>query len=106
MKQFQDWKKSMQMFATILMSLFLMLCAGCSTTSREAYQATKVVEVYPPAALMAPCPKPYRPVKTTGDLVRRLNATESALSTCSAQVDVIRSWRSSSTPPAILDKTN
>ncbi|MHC1550356.1 Rz1-like lysis system protein LysC [Phyllobacterium sp. K27] len=47
---------------------------------------------------MVPCPKPYRPVKTASDLVKRLTATESALRTCSAQVDGIRSWRSSTAP--------
>ncbi|SDP92617.1 hypothetical protein SAMN05428967_4487 [Phyllobacterium sp. YR620] len=79
--------------ASILMGLCLSLCAGCST-SPKAFQATKVVEVYPPAALMAPCPNPYREVNTTGDLVNRLTATEGALKTCSAQIDGIRAWRS------------
>ncbi|WP_354345998.1 Rz1-like lysis system protein LysC [Phyllobacterium ifriqiyense] len=48
--------------------------------------------------MIVPCSKPNRPVKTNGNLVKRLTATESALSTCSAQVDGIRSWRSSKAP--------
>jgi len=47
----------------------------------------------PPSALLVPCPRPFKPVTTTGGIVDQLNATRGALRVCSAQVDGIRKWR-------------
>lgn len=69
-----------------------MLCAGCSTGPKPL-SAPEMINQLPPQALLTPIPDPYRPVKTTGDLVIRLNATESALKVCTAQVGGVRSWR-------------
>ena len=46
-----------------------------------------------PAALIKPCPPPYRkPIETTGGFIERGDQNEAALATCSAQVDGIRAW--------------
>jgi hypothetical protein len=56
-------------------------------------QAPEVVPVLPPVALVAACPSGYRAVSTTGDIVKRLTATENALAVCSARVEGLRRWR-------------
>lgn len=91
-RPFLDWKKTMKACAPILPLLFLTLCAGCSTAPK-AHQAPQVIKQLPPLALLTAIPDPYRPVKTTGDIVNRLTATESALRVCTAQIDGVRAWR-------------
>lgn len=74
------------------MALSLTTFSACSTVP-EIVTAPTVVVAEPPEALLIPCPKPYRPVTTTGGLVDQLTATRGALAVCSAQVDGIRRWR-------------
>ena len=65
---------------------------SCSPIPEVVTKPTLIV-MEPPSALLVPCPKPYKPVTTTGGVVDQLNATRGALKVCSAQVDGLRRWR-------------
>lgn len=77
---------------------FLPTFSACSTVP-EIVTAPTVVVAEPPEALLIPCPKPYRPVTTTGGIVDQLTATRGALAVCAAQVDGIRRWRDENRSP-------
>ena len=80
-------------FAATSTLLCLTLCGGCTTVPPEVVVKTVVVKERIPAALIKPCPPPYRkPIETTGGFIERGDQNEAALATCSAQVDGIRAW--------------
>lgn len=66
----------------------LALLSGCVTT-----QTVKVpVKVYPPAALMAPCPHPEATATTNGELLAYLEDMASALRSCNQDKQALRDW--------------
>ena len=86
-----------------MLALSLPTFSGCSTAPKIVSR-TEMVVAEPPAQLLLPCPKPYRPVTTTGGLVDQLTATRGALATCAAQVDGIRQWRDEGRAAAQADR--
>ena len=63
------------------------------TAKPTVVAAPSVIREKIPASLLRPCPgKSRKQLVTTGDIVDRLTQTESALATCSAQVDGVRRW--------------
>lgn len=77
---------------------FLLISASCSTPPKQiVVTKTEVIREKVPDAYLRKCPGPSRkPIVTTGDIIDRLTQTESALATCSAQVNKIRKWNSAS----------
>lgn len=74
--------------------LFLLILSGCSSVPKQiVVTKTEVIREKVPDAYLRKCPGPSRkPIVTTGDIIDRLTQTESALATCSAQVNKIRKW--------------
>lgn len=75
----------------ILMSVFLMICAGCSTEIQPPPQP-QIVKIKLPAHLLVECREVDKyPLVYTRDIIQRLQDTETALTECKLRVkEIIR----------------
>ncbi|WZL04140.1 hypothetical protein FLHKCMKP_CDS0098 [Escherichia phage KS_A3] len=74
----------------ILMSVFLMICAGCSTEIQPP--PPQIVKIKLPAHLLVECREVDKyPLVYTRDIIQRLQDTETALTECKLRVkEIIR----------------
>lgn len=68
-----------------------MICASCSTTAPLV--RVEVVKEVPPEAIFTPVALADREIKTTRDVIDRLNDTTTAFNQCSFQLMQGRKWR-------------
>ena len=75
----------------ILMSVFLMICAGCSTEIQPP-PPPQIVKIKLPAHLLVECREVDKyPLVYTRDIIQRLQDTETALTECKLRVkEIIR----------------
>ena len=74
--------------AALCLALFLSACAG----TPEVVTRTEVRPVIPPAALMAPCPRPDMEGQTNAALLDWALALDEALEHCNADKRALRRW--------------
>ncbi len=74
---------------SVLISLFLFLTVGCTTTEYiTKYQELKVI---PPAVYLVSCQQPfYEPPQTYGEAVERDPVWLAAWQTCAEQIEALR----------------
>lgn len=81
----------MKALTLIFVSMFLILCVGCSTT--EPIIKVEFIRETPPESLLRECQAPqYIPVAINGDIISNWNLADEAYALCAARVKRIQEW--------------
>lgn len=69
------------------------MLSGCVTAKPAVLVETQIVRDKVPAALLKACPSAFnKPIRITGDFIKRGDVNEAALKKCAAQVAAIKKW--------------